>query len=78
MRKVNQQRSRQFPLANRAALALKFLSIERFHSRDQQLCKFIGTRGSVYISGVLFVSLLLNFIGHRAVHEGFAKRLNEK
>ena len=48
------------------------------HSRDQQLCKFIGTRGSVYISGVLFVSLLLNFIGHRAVHEGCAKRLNEK
>ena len=24
-------------------------SIERFHSRDQQLCKFIGTRESVYI-----------------------------
>ena len=50
MRKVNQQRSRQFPLANRATLALKFLSIaERFHSRDQQLCKFIGTRGSVNV-----------------------------
>ena len=24
-------------------------SIERFHSRDQQLCKFIGTKESVYI-----------------------------
>ena len=26
-----------------------FLAIERFHSRDQHLCKFIETKGRVYI-----------------------------
>ena len=28
---------------------MELKGIKRFHSRDQQLCKFIGTKGSVYI-----------------------------
>ena len=38
-------------------LMLKPFCIERFHSRDQHLCKFIGTKESVYIRK--------EFISHR-------------
>ena len=43
---------RHFPreqLLHDVTTVLKFRDIERFHSRDQHLCKFMGTKESVYI-----------------------------
>ena len=34
---------------NRAISSIQLIRIERFHSRGQHLCKFIGTKESVYI-----------------------------
>jgi len=34
---------------DRAIFWIQLIRIERFHSRGQHLCKFIGTKESVYI-----------------------------
>ena len=46
-----------FLLPRKMCFFFKKLDIERFHSRDQHLCKFIGTIGSIYIRK--------RFISHR-------------